>query len=363
MKHLPYVQALRDRHGHWRYYYRRHGYMRVTLPGEPGSPEFMAAYQAASVATPLGMVALPIGEKRALPGSVSRAIAGYYQHNSFTHELAAETQKSRRNILEGFRRHYGDMPLNKLKRGHVELLLGNKTPNMQRNWLKTLRGLMKFAVAVGLVDADPTADIKRAKVARTDGWHSWSDAEVAAFEAHHPIGSSARLAMALMLYTSVRRSDVVALGRQHVRDGRIVFKPHKTVRSTGLTLSIPILPPLAEALAATPATHLTFLTTEYGRPFSAAGFGGKFRDWCNEAGLPHCTAHGLRKAQLRRLAEAGCSEHEIQAISGHSSLEEIRTYTRAVQQSRLADQAFAKVEAAFPGGGVIGHNRGPALAE
>jgi integrase len=235
-----------------------------------------------------------------------------------------------------------------LRREHVAALLGSKTPNVARQWLKTLRGLLQFAVETGLIKTNPTAGIRAAKPPKTEGWHSWSETEIARFEECYAIGTKPRLAMALLLYTAVRRSDLVRLGPQHISAGRISVRAQKTSRTTGKVLQIPLHPALVQVLSMTPATHLTFLVTEYGRPFTAAGFGGKFRDWCNEAGLPHCTAHGLRKAQLRRLAEAGCSEHEIQAISGHASLEEIRTYTRAVQQSRLADQAFAKVEAAFP---------------
>jgi integrase/recombinase XerD len=93
---------------------------------------------------------------------------------------------------------------------------------------------------------------------------------------------------------------------------------------------------------ATASNHLTFLTTEYGRSFTPAGFGNKFRQCCNEAGLPHCSAHGLRKPAAARLAERGATAHEIMAISGHRSLEEVERYTRAAQQGKLADAAMMK---------------------
>src|SRR5207247_11179099 len=64
-------------------------------------------------------------------------------------------------------------------------------------------------------------------------------------------------------------------------------------------------------------------------------------DRCNEAGLPHCSAHGLRKAAARVLAEAGCTAHEIGAITGHSSLAELVRYTKAADQRRLAEAAMA----------------------
>ena len=97
-------------------------------------------------------------------------------------------------------------------------------------------------------------------------------------------------------------------------------------------------------IEATPTNHLTFLTTAYGRAFTPSGFGNKFREWCNEAELPHCSAHSLRKAAAARLAERGATAHEIMAITGHRSLEEVERYTRAARQGKLADAAIAKLK-------------------
>jgi hypothetical protein len=201
----------------------------------------------------------------------------------------------RRTILERFRADHGDKRLALLQRPHIAKLLGEKKPFAARNWLKTLRGLMQFAVSIGLRSDDPAEGIKPAKAVTTGGFHSWSEEEIAQFEAKHPVGSQARLAMALPLYTAQRRSDIVRMGPQHVRDGMITIRAQKTSRTTGKTLLIPIHPALADLLAATPAKHLTFVTTKTGAPFTAAGFGNKVREWCDEAGLPNCSAHGLRK--------------------------------------------------------------------
>jgi integrase len=343
---LRHIQEFRDRHGKTRRYFRRPGSPRVPLPGAPGSTEFMEAYQAA-----LAGYELPrrdIGANRSVPGSVSAAVAAYYVDSSFRDGFAPATQQMRRAILERFRGEHGDKRIGLLQRPHIAKMLGAKKPFAARNWLKTIRGLMQFAVAIGLRRDDPTEGIKPAKAPTTGGFHSWSDEEISRFEAKHPIGSPAKLAMALLLYTAQRRGDIVRMGPQHVRNGKMTVRAQKTSRTTGKTLQIPLHPALAEALAATPTRHLTFLTTKTGAPFTAAGFGNKFREWCNEAGLPHCSAHGLRKAQCRRLAEAGCSEHEIAAISGHESLSEIRTYTRAAAQARMAEAAMRTVTAAFP---------------
>src|SRR4030088_3012779 len=99
---------------------------------------------------------------------------------------------------------------------------------------------------------------------------------------------------------------------------------------------------------ATPSGHLTFLVTEFGRPFAVAGFGNWFREQCNTANLPHCSFHVLRKSASVRLAEAGCTTHEIAAITGHSSLKEIVRYTATVDRKRLAASAMEKVKARTP---------------
>jgi integrase len=112
-------------------------------------------------------------------------------------------------------------------------------------------------------------------------------------------------------------------------------------QKTKTRLAIPIHPILRVVLDASPSGHLTFVTTAFDHPFTPAGFGNWFREACERAGLPKgCSAHGLRKAACRRLAEAGCSANVIAAISGHKTLKEVARYTAAADQEYLADQAI-----------------------
>ena len=108
-------------------------------------------------------------------------------------------------------------------------------------------------------------------------------------------------------------------------------------------MDIPVHPDLAEVIAATPSRHLTFLVTKFGKPFTTSGFSNKLKDWCRQADLPHCSAHGLRKAAAVRLAERGATPHEIMAITGHKTLQEVERYTRAARQAKLADSAMTKL--------------------
>jgi integrase len=331
---LKFVQAFNAGNGATYFYFRRWGSPRVRLPGLPGSAEFMAAYQAALDSAPA-----PIGASRSKPGSVAAAIASYYGSASFR-ALAASSQQVRRAVIEAFRREHGDKILRTMPRQFVAALLDAMEPTAARNWLKALRALARHCITIGLLTDDPTLGIRLVKM-KGDGFHTWTENELACFEDAHPIGSRERLALALGLYTAQRRGDVIRMGRQHVR-GDVL---HVRQQKTGAELAIPVLPELAAVLATVPATQLTFLQTMRGTPFTPKAFTQWFAEACDKAGLgPQCTFHGLRKAACRRLAEVGCSANEIAAISGHASLREVERYTKAADQARLARNAVARAE-------------------
>ena len=337
MKLPKYVQAWVDAKGRPHCYFRRRGFPRVRLSGLPWSPSFMAEYEKA-----MSGARTAIGAGRIKPGSVAAVVAEYLDSQTFFTSKSAGTQRMRRGILERFRARYGDRPFALLPAEWIELLLDEKPPHAARSWRATLRSLCQFAVKRRYLRADPTANIKLASV-KSDGFHCWTDAEIAQFEAHYPIGTKPRLALALLLHSAQRRSDVVRMGRQHIRetpDGPALYVKQ---RKTGVELLIPIHPELAAVLDATPSEHLTFLVTATGKPYGDNHFSRRFREWCDAAGLPkRCSAHGLRKAACRRDAENGCSGNEIMAHSGHGSMKELVRYTKAADQARLARNALAK---------------------
>ena len=209
------------------------------------------------------------------------------------------------------------------------------TPEAANNLLKVLRVMLSYAVDQDLIESNPARGVKKYS-SQSEGFHSWSEEEIARFEARHEIGSRARLALALLVYTAQRRGDVVRMGHQHVNGDSLAVRQEKT----GTTLMIPMHPELAGAIVSVPRTNMTFLMTEKGAPFTSAGFGNWFRERCDEAGLSHCSAHGLRKAAAARLANAGCSSDQIKAITGHRTRAELDRYTRAADQQRLARQAI-----------------------
>jgi integrase len=328
-----YVHGFIDRHGKARWYFRRAGFKQVPLPGLPWSPEFMMAYEAALADQPL-----PVGLSRARPGTMLAVAISYFASAEFR-TLRPSTQRAYRWTIDRICKDHGDKRAAELRRQHIVRLMAARAgqPAAANALRIALRVMMKHAIDIGVRADDPTREVRAIRV-KAGGHHTWTESEIEQFERHHPVGSRARLAFALLLYTGQRRGDVLRMGAQHIRDGAVYVKQEKT----GIELAIPLHPDLAAIIAAVPRDHLTFVTTRLGGPFQGSAFSRWFRQQCEAAGLEHCSAHGLRKAAARRLAEAGCTAHEIGAITGHASLTELVRYTRAADQRRLAEAAMTK---------------------
>lgn len=336
MIRLRWVQRWRDSvTGNTYHYFRRPGAKRVRLPGLPGSAEFNAAYEAA-----LSGERLEIGNKRTRAGSFSALTVAFYNSKTF-HELAPSTKKTYRRIAESIRKANGDKAVATLTAADIRLALHKRAskPGAAVNFLKVLRLMMELAVELSFRSDNPCIGIKLKEKRNKEGFREWENAQIDKFKLTHPVGTRARLAFALLLETVQRRSDVIRMGRQHERDGIIGIKQKKT----GQDVSIPVTQELREAIDACPNNHLTFLTTQYGEPFTEAGFGNWFREQCDLAGLQGYSAHGLRKSGCRRMADRGCTAHEIMAVSGHQTLKEVERYTRNYDRAQAAKNAMEKI--------------------
>jgi integrase len=339
---LPYVQRFRDRYGKVRHYFRRAGSPRLALPGEPMSREFLAAYHTALAK----QEKRPVGADQTKPGTLGALLVEFYTSTEWAN-LKPVTQANYRNIYERFRADYGHNMVAALTKKNVQAMMAEKvaTPGAARNFLKRLRGLLDFAVDRDYRDDNPAKAVKAPRTA-SGGFRAWTDEDIQRFTEHHPAGSRARLALLLLLYTGQRRSDVVTMGRQHVANGKIHVLQLKGKKDAArVRLAIPIHPELKAALDILPKDNLAFLVTVFGKPMTAAGFTQWFGEMAQAAGLPaRSSPHGLRKASARRLAEAGCTAHQIAAITGHRSLDEVEHYTRSADQSRLAESAMKALE-------------------
>jgi integrase len=292
--------------------------------------------------------------RAALSGTWRWLCVRYFAECAEYRRLDPRTQRVRRQILEGTfdepiapksGSFFRDFPLAKITVNAVEVLRDRKlsTPESANGRVKAIRQVFKWAVAKGYAPFNPAREVSYFK-SRSEGFHTWTPEEVQQFEERHPIGSKARLALALLLYTGQRRSDVIRFGRQHVRGGKLTFTQHKGRNRKPHRLTLPILPVLQRIIDVTPCGDLTFLVNDWSRPFTDGSFGNKFRDWCNQAKLYHCSAHGLRKAGATIAANNGATAHQLMAIFGWDTIKEAEKYTAKADQQRLAESAMQLLE-------------------
>ena len=340
-KKPKYVREYVDRHGRPRIYLRRPGQRQIPLAAPLFSEEFHRAYLAA-----LAFEAPAIGALKTKPGSMSAIIVGYYGSAEFK-TLAVSTKQNYRRILEKFRHEHGDKPVTLLETRHINSMIDAmaEKPAAANQLRKRLHTVLEYAIGAGYRQDNPISRAKKVKY-KTRGYRTWTEVDIAAFRKRWSPETPQRIAMELLLHTGLRRSDIVRLGPQNVVDDSFIVR---IVKSQELVeLSIPIHDTLKaivrNASEATPA----FIITAFGKPRTAKALTNWFREAAHEAGLPlNSSPHGMRKAACRRLAEAGCTPHQIQAITGHQNLKEIETYTKAVEQAALAKTAMASLTKAF----------------
>ena len=326
-------------------------------------PEFVEDYRAALVA--LGIIRDPRAcAAAAKPETPATPLDRDFPPNTFgwlVRRYLAESPEyrgmkpngrtRRRTVLEAMLPTIGHKPMiiprAKISEG---LTARAEKPGSANNWLKCVKALYTWAAKVAIITESPAKGL--GKLDQHDkGFHTWSLAEIKGYIQRHPRGSMAYLALILLLFTGLRRSDAITLGRQHVRDGVIQFRTSKT--GSELVTDLPW--PLDEAMRGMPqGDELAILQNAFGKHFaSGAAFGNWFRDRCQEAKLPHCTAHGLRKAGATIAAENGASEVELDAMYGWSNQRQSGTYTKAARNRVLATAGFNRIADTLVDAGVL----------
>lgn len=367
-----------DRHGNVRVYFRALGKKKTRLREKPGTPEFLKEVECARAGIPYEPEDVTPGKQKpkAKPkGKVSKARPGSFQwlceqyYDRGGAEVSATTMARRRTILEGICElphplkgdpdpdypTKGTLPFAGMRRAHVKELRDTRldAPGAANNITKAISAMFAWAIdaEVDGVEQNPAKGVKKLKSG--DGWHTWEVPEILQYEKRHPRGTTASLALAIFTFTGLRLSDAAIFGKQHITQVRnkdtgewekwIRINPgkadHIKVGKDPVTVEIPLLPELQEQLASAPADRLTFLTTEYGRPFSEKGLGNKMRQWCDEAGLPHCSAHGLRKAGASIAAENGATHEQLKAIFGWTTFQQPDRYIKKARRRKVAQAA------------------------
>jgi integrase len=339
------VRPVKDRHGKTRYRFRRKGWPSAYLPGAPNGADFHAAYAAILERGPVeaGAAASP---RKVTPRSLDdlysrmKRSAGWLKKKPATQLAQARVYERFLDRVDRKGRRYGERPVDSVTVGWVDGILGDMAdrPGAANDLRKKLKVLLEYACAIEWRTSNPVRHT--AKYANGRGFHTWTDAEIAQYRAVHPLGGMARLTLELALNTAARRCNIAQLTRESIQHGRIVVAHAKDNNEA----SVPMLTTTREAIEALPAAPIRHLiVTEHGRPFSVGGLGNRFRKWCDEAGLPQCSMHGLRKAVARLLAESGASDAEGMAVTGHKKAATFVRYRDDANRARLADSGLGRL--------------------
>lgn len=330
----PHVQRERTRHGKIVFYFRRsQGAPRIRLP-DLADPKFKAAYAAA-------LSGSPAPPPKAEGGTLEWLVVAYKRSGHWA-SLKPSTRQMRDNILKRVVTEAGKVPFRAIGKKHINEGIDRRMPHAGNNFRKVMSQMFAWALSVDLVEVNPVDGATRRKI-KSDGFHTWTVAEVERFHARWQVGTRERLAMDLALFTGLRRSDLAVVGRQHVRDGLISIK----TRKTGIWVHLPVFAALQASIDATPTGDLAFLTTTRGQPFgSEASLGNWFGKSCEEAKVPG-RLHGLRKAGATIAADAGATAHQLMSMYGWKKLEEAELYTRDAERKRLGRVAAEQIENSF----------------
>lgn len=353
---LPNLVEETDRHGNTVLYVRKKvdgRTKRIRLRAMPGTPAFLTEYQAALDAVSAVGSALPRKLDGIQTGSLGWLAEQYFRSEEFK-ALAKKSQELRRSYINGCL----DEPLKpggavlmracpylRVDVTHIQMLRDRKVAQglsgAAINRKKYMGSLFTWAIEEKKfkIKTNPCRDVKKPKHV-TSGFYTWTADDVAKFVERHPIGTTAYLALCLMLFLGARRQDAIRLGPKNRRDGLMRYVPKKTTYKRVDESMKPILAPLAEAIRRTERTGLTtFLVSERGEPFTEAGFGNKMRDWCDQAGLPDCTAHGLKKIAATIVAELGATNRQMMALFDWETERMATVYTDKANKAKMAADA------------------------
>lgn len=339
----PHAKPYMDRHGKRRWRFRAKGFT-AELGTDFGSDDFERRYQDALN----GQASKPgAGASRTVAGTFDDLVAQFYRLHF--PNIEESTRADYRAVIEPLRPKHGHKRVAHMKIRHVMGIKADlaDTPQQANKTLKRLSQLMDLAVKLEWRTDNPVKGVDHFKTDST-GFHTWDEGEIARFYEVHPLGTPAHLAMTLMLYTGAAKVDAVKLGKANLKAGRIIYRRQKTRKNpNGVEVNIPMHRDLAAALALATGSF-TFLETQYGKARTRSGLGTSMRKWCDRAGLPLCSSHGLRKAICRRIAEAGGTPFEIMSVSGHVTLSEAQRYCETFGRKGLSDSAFDKMDGVKP---------------
>jgi integrase len=320
--------------------YRIHRYHRLTgqkLVGEPGSAEFRESYAEAE----LHAIRRP---KTGLAGLITK----YKESVDFT-ELKESTREEYERLLKPVEDEFGTMPhgaLEDLKARGAFLEWRDKMAKRHglreaENRLTRLARVLAWAFDRGMLRMNVLARWER-KYSSDRSEMIWTPDHIEKFNKVAP--ADMRLALFVALHTGQRQGDLLALQWPQYVGGELRFRQSKGQKRVLVPCLGGLRALLDELQERSKSTHI--LTSPRGRPWDAGNFRRRFEHYQALAGVNDVTFHDIRGTTVTLLSDAGCSEAEIAAITGHTRKHLaaiLEKYTaRSASQAR---NAVAKLEA------------------
>lgn len=315
-----------------RHYYLRRGGKRTPLGTGPiDTPDFLARYAEAMQAHG--------SPQKAREGSL-RAVCEAYERSTAWAAYSAAYQGTLTRHMTALVSAYGDNPFRLVQPRHIQADLDKLRPHAAADRLKTWRNLCTFAKGRGWHTENPAEAVKRGSTPKTEGHARWTPEDVQAYRARWKTGTVQRLCFELLFWTAARTVDAVKLSPAMIRDGVLEFTQQKTGGKVYVPWTCPLPewaaafePDRSELLAQIRAGTFTFLETR-DRARSRDGLSNLISAAARKAGIEK-SAHGLRKARLTMIAEAGGSAHAIMSWGGHKTMAEAQEYVREADARRL----------------------------
>lgn len=327
----PYLQRIKNRHGNFVWYFHRRCEKRIRIRGQYGSPEFMAAYNAAFA-----------GKAPEVAGQYERLSLAWcieqFTASAAWQKLASESRKQMSYQFTKIVNNAGTALITKLTKKIVQKGQEDRAhvPSDANKYVRAVTLLCRYAVDEEWIDVTPVHGIPKLKTSETeDGFVTWPDYWHEQFKARWPIGTRERLAYEIFNCTAIRRADAHVFGWQHVKGGQYKIRTGKT----GMVVEGQILPALEAAVKATPTGDMSFVTKNTGEPYkSKYSFGNWFGDACRSANIQG-NGHGIRKAVASEAAEVTATEAQLNSFFGwaHGSRESA-TYVQKASRKKMSGQ-------------------------
>ena len=337
MKRKKYLYPDTDRHGNQRHYFKPPGHKNTRIRFAPGTEEANQEYERLFRLYEAGE--LKQTDKPAVKDSLEWLFRQFEASSEFQSK-AENTQLQRSNFYRRLSRVHGHIPYLELTDRNLADIRDSLGPGAGRNMLKAVSAAYTWACRpeVGLATSNPTKGVVRPSQ-KTMGHIKWTLDEVLQFKNHYPKGSNPRKCLAMLLFTSREISGVRTLGRGDVRDGLLRGYRQKTWAEN----PIPVMPLLREELGAD-YDDMVWLRASHGGPYSSKSLSQKFSAWATDAGLPHLSAHGLRKSVATILAELGMSERTLMATLAHRDPRQAQVYVQDAENRHLAKAGMDAVQ-------------------